>query len=161
MSEAITIIGGGLAGSEAAWQVARHGGRAHLYEMRPEKTTPAHTTDQLAEIVCSNSLKSNLPYNASWLLKQELRQAGSLLIEIADKVRVPAGGAFDQVPEVRLRRGLDRTPIQARQDVLRMLELSEMRLRPVAATGGGNLPTVQIPLPNGKNDQTRWSHSLL
>jgi len=94
MDEVVTIIGGGLAGSEAAWQVARHGGRAHLYEMRPRKTTPAHKTDQLAEIVCSNSLKSNQPYNASWLLKQELRQAGSLLIEIADKVRVPAGGAL-------------------------------------------------------------------
>ncbi len=94
MSEAITIIGGGLAGSEAAWQVARHGGRAHLYEMRPRETTPAHTTDQLAEIVCSNSLKSDQPYNASWLLKQELRQAGSLLIKIADEVRVPAGGAL-------------------------------------------------------------------
>ena len=94
MSEAVTIIGGGLAGAEAAWQVARHGGRAHLYEMRPVRETPAHTTDLLAEIVCSNSLKSNQPYNASWLLKTELRRAGSLLIDVADKVQVPAGGAL-------------------------------------------------------------------
>ena len=90
----ITVIGGGLAGSEAAWQITRLGGHAHLYEMRPRETTPAHKTDKLAEVVCSNSFKSDQPYNASWLLKQELRKCGSFLLEIADMERVPAGGAL-------------------------------------------------------------------
>ena len=91
MRDEITVIGGGLAGSEAAWQIARLGARVRLYEMRPVRKTPAHRTDRLAEIVCSNSLKSDQPYNASWLLKEELRRLGSILIRIADSVRVPAG----------------------------------------------------------------------
>src|SRR5438477_12097874 len=90
----ITVIGGGLAGSEAAWQIARLGEKVRLYEMRPVQSTPAHRTDQLAEIVCSNSFKSDQAYNASWLLKEELRKLGSLLIRIADSVRVPAGTAL-------------------------------------------------------------------
>lgn len=94
MNTPITVIGGGLAGSEAAWQIARHGVKVRLHEMRPTRTTPAHRTDQLAEIVCSNSLKSDQPYSASWLLKQELRRLGSLLIQVADSVRVPAGSAL-------------------------------------------------------------------
>ncbi|MBI2149839.1 MAG: methylenetetrahydrofolate--tRNA-(uracil(54)-C(5))-methyltransferase (FADH(2)-oxidizing) TrmFO [Acidobacteria bacterium] len=94
MNRFVTVIGGGLAGSEAAWQIARLGGQARLYEMRPVRNTPAHRTDHLAEIVCSNSLKSDQPYNASWLLKEELRRLGSILIRIADSVRVPAGGAL-------------------------------------------------------------------
>jgi methylenetetrahydrofolate--tRNA-(uracil-5-)-methyltransferase len=94
MSKTITVIGGGLAGSEAAWQIAQQGAYVRLYEMRPVRHTPAHRTEQLAEIVCSNSLKSDQPYNASWLLKEELRRLGSILIQIADSVRVPAGGAL-------------------------------------------------------------------
>src|SRR5205809_1966343 len=94
MRDEITVIGGGLAGSEAAWQIARLGARVRLYEMRPVRKTPAHRTDRLAEIVCSNSLKSDQPYNASWLLKEELRRLGSILIRIADSVRVPAGSAL-------------------------------------------------------------------
>lgn len=94
MSRDITVIGGGLAGTEAAWQIARAGLPVHLFEMRPVRETPAHRTDRLAEIVCSNSLKSDQPYNASWLLKQELRQSGSLLLKVADRERVPAGGAL-------------------------------------------------------------------
>jgi methylenetetrahydrofolate--tRNA-(uracil-5-)-methyltransferase len=94
MFKTITVIGGGLAGSEAAWQIARLGAKVRLYEMRPVRQTPAHRTEQLAEIVCSNSLKSDQPYNASWLLKEELRRLGSILIQIADSVRVPAGGAL-------------------------------------------------------------------
>src|SRR5215813_4197672 len=94
MSRIITVIGGGLAGSEAAYQIAQHGERVRLCEMRPVSQTPAHRTDRLAEIVCSNSLKSDQPYNASWLLKEELRQLGSVLIRIADSVRVPAGSAL-------------------------------------------------------------------
>src|SRR3989440_4394961 len=94
MHDEITVIGGGLAGSEAAYQIARTGERVRLYEMRPVLQTPAHRTDRLAEIVCSNSLKSDQPYNASWLLKEELRRLGSILIQIADSVRVPAGAAL-------------------------------------------------------------------
>src|SRR5579862_7369586 len=94
MLDEITVIGGGLAGSEAALQIARLGGRVRLYEMRPVQNTPAHLTDRLAEIVCSNSFKSDQPYNASWLLKEELRTLGSVLIRIADSVRVPAGSAL-------------------------------------------------------------------
>src|SRR5215475_5415849 len=94
MSSPITVIGGGLAGSEAAWQIASRGCRVKLYEMRPVRPTPAHQTDHLAEIVCSNSLKSDQPYNASWLLKEELRRMDSLLMKIADSVRVPAGSAL-------------------------------------------------------------------
>jgi len=91
----IHIIGGGLAGCEAAWQVARAGGQAVLYEMRPQRATPAHKTDALAELVCSNSLKSEQENTAPWLLKEELRRLGSLLIgDIAPRTRVPAGHAL-------------------------------------------------------------------
>lgn len=90
----ITVIGGGLAGVEAAWQAAQAGARVLLYEMRPRKRTPAHRTDQLAEIVCSNSLKSDEPGTASHLLKEELRRGGSLVLEAAAATRVPAGAAL-------------------------------------------------------------------
>ncbi len=91
---AIHIIGGGLAGAEAAYQVARAGLRAVLYEMRPLRSTSAHRTAWLAELVCSNSLKSEQEYTAVWLLKQELRRLGSLLLRIAEEVRVPGGHAL-------------------------------------------------------------------
>src|SRR3984957_14778844 len=94
MSEEVHIIGGGLAGCEAAWQVARAGGKAILYEMRPAKQTPAHKTEWVAELVCSNSLKSEQENSAPRLLKDELRRLGSLLIDIADRNRVPAGHAL-------------------------------------------------------------------
>ena len=94
MNPDITVIGGGLAGSEAAWQIARTGLRVRLYEMRPFTFTPAHTTDLLGELVCSNSFKSDLPGTAPYLLKQELRHMNSLLLRIADEVKVPAGHAL-------------------------------------------------------------------
>ena len=90
----VIVIGGGLAGVEAAWQAARLGAKVRLYEMRPVKQTPAHRTDKLAEIVCSNSLKSDEPGTASYLLKEELRRAGSLVLEVAAATRVPAGAAL-------------------------------------------------------------------
>lgn len=90
----ITIIGGGLAGVEAAWQAANSGALVRLYEMRPVKQTPAHRTDRLAEIVCSNSLKSDEPGTASYLLKEELRRSGSLIMDAAAATRVPAGAAL-------------------------------------------------------------------
>jgi methylenetetrahydrofolate--tRNA-(uracil-5-)-methyltransferase len=91
---AITVVGGGLAGSEAAWQAAEHGVDVTLYEMRPHKTTPAHIGDHLAELVCSNSLGSDLPDRAAGVLKAELRYLGSLVLACADEARVPAGGAL-------------------------------------------------------------------
>jgi methylenetetrahydrofolate--tRNA-(uracil-5-)-methyltransferase len=90
----INVIGGGLAGVEAAWQAARKGAHVRLYEMRPLRQTPAHRTDKLAEIVCSNSLKSDEPGTAAYLLKEELRRAGSLVMEAAAETRVPAGAAL-------------------------------------------------------------------
>ena len=94
MEQYITIIGGGLAGSEAAYQIAKRGIKVKLYEMKPEKFTPAHSNKNLAEIVCSNSFKSNLHTNACGLLKEELRKLDSLLIKIADETSVPAGQAL-------------------------------------------------------------------
>ena len=94
MSTNIRIIGAGLAGSEAAWQCARRGVPVELCEMRPVRSTPAHQTGDFAELVCSNSLKSDSENTAPWLLKQEMRRAGSLLIEIARECAVPAGHAL-------------------------------------------------------------------
>src|ERR1700681_1903099 len=90
----IKIIGAGLAGSEAAWQCARRGVPVELYEMRPVRSTPAHQTADFAELVCSNSLKSESENTAPWLLKEEMRRAGSLLINIARECAVPAGHAL-------------------------------------------------------------------
>jgi methylenetetrahydrofolate--tRNA-(uracil-5-)-methyltransferase len=94
MSEAINVIGGGLAGVEAAWQAAELGARVRLFEMRPVQQTPAHRTDKLAEIVCSNSLKTDEPGSAPYLLKEELRRGRSMMMEVAAATRVPAGAAL-------------------------------------------------------------------
>jgi methylenetetrahydrofolate--tRNA-(uracil-5-)-methyltransferase len=90
----LIVAGGGLAGSEAAWQLAERGVPVRVVEMRPAQSTPAHKTGQLAELVCSNSLKSNSPSAASWLLKEELRRSGSLLLRLADENAVPGGAAL-------------------------------------------------------------------
>ncbi len=94
MTDEITIIGGGLAGSEAAWQAANGGARVRLFEMRPVVKTPVHQTDRLAELVCSNSLKSNALSNAAGLLKEEMRRLDSLIVAAADAACVPAGEAL-------------------------------------------------------------------
>ena len=94
MKDYITIIGGGLAGTEAAYQIAKRGIKVKLYEMKPVKFSEAHSNENLAEIVCSNSFKSNLITNACGLLKEELRKLDSLLIGIADETSVPAGQAL-------------------------------------------------------------------
>lgn len=94
MKSEVWVVGGGLAGSEAAWQLAEAGVPVLLLEMRPHTVTPAHHTSYLAELVCSNSLKANYLESASGLLKEELRRLGSLLIKVADRTRVPAGGAL-------------------------------------------------------------------
>src|ERR1700744_5579000 len=88
------VIGGGLAGPEAALVAARLGIDVDLYEMRPVRSTPAHQTADFAELVCSNSLKSDSQYTAPWLLKEEMRRAGSLLLQIARECSVPAGHAL-------------------------------------------------------------------
>jgi methylenetetrahydrofolate--tRNA-(uracil-5-)-methyltransferase len=90
----IVIVGGGLAGSEAAWQAANRGARVTLYEMRPKEMTKAHKTGGLAELVCSNSLGSADPVNAPGILKEEMRRLGSLILEAATRARVPAGSAL-------------------------------------------------------------------
>ena len=94
MKDHINVIGAGLAGSEAAYQIAKRGIKVRLYEMKPEKFSPAHSNSNFAEIVCSNSFKSNLLTNACGLLKEELRRLDSLLIKIADETAVPAGQAL-------------------------------------------------------------------
>ena len=93
-TDTIIVVGGGLAGSEAAWQIARRGMRVVLCEMRPAKMTEAHQTGRLAEIVCSNSFKSDQPGTAPWLLKEELKLLDSLLIRLASETRVPSGASL-------------------------------------------------------------------
>ena len=94
MSQFVNVIGAGLAGSEAAWQIAKRGIKVHLYEMRPVKQTPAHHTDKFAELVCSNSLRANALTNAVGVLKEEMRHLDSAIIAAADESSVPAGGAL-------------------------------------------------------------------
>ncbi|MEO2168215.1 MAG: methylenetetrahydrofolate--tRNA-(uracil(54)-C(5))-methyltransferase (FADH(2)-oxidizing) TrmFO, partial [bacterium] len=120
MDTRVKVIGGGLAGCEAAWQLARRGIAVDLHEMRPERGTEAHQTDKLAELVCSNSFRSAEHTAAVGLLKDEMRQLGSLILQLADEHRVPAGGSLavdregfsagvtaviESCPEIRLVRG--------------------------------------------------------
>jgi methylenetetrahydrofolate--tRNA-(uracil-5-)-methyltransferase len=119
MTPRVTIVGGGLAGCEAAWQLARRGVGVELHEMRPVRTTPVHQSGDLAELVCSNSLRGNALDQAAGLLKEEMRRMDSLVLRIAEEVRVPAGSALavdrgrfarritetvEALPRVRLRR---------------------------------------------------------
>ena len=90
----VSIIGGGFAGTEAAWAAAERGCSVTLYEMRPERMSPAHRTTDLAELVCSNSFKSELLTNASGVLKEEMRRLGSLILPLAERHRVAAGEAL-------------------------------------------------------------------
>lgn len=127
MRRVIHIVGGGLAGCEAAWQVARAGGRAVLYEMRPQRQTPAHKTGALAELVCSNSLKSEQENTAPWLLKEELRRLGSMLIgTAAPRARVPAGHALSVDRELfaaEITRAIEAEPaIEIRREEVSALE---------------------------------------
>lgn len=112
--ETIRIIGAGLAGTEAAWQCARRGVGVELFEMRPQRSTPAHQTPDFAELVCSNSLKSESENTAPWLLKQEMKRAGSLLLQIAHETSVPAGHALavDRAEFARrVTEGIEREPL--------------------------------------------------
>ncbi|MBR2596829.1 MAG: FAD-dependent oxidoreductase, partial [Solobacterium sp.] len=94
MKQEAIVIGAGLAGSEAAWQLAERGIRVRLIEMKPQKRTPAHAADTFAELVCSNSLRSDAVTNAAGLLKEEMRLIGSVIMSCADAHRVPAGSAL-------------------------------------------------------------------
>ena len=94
MNETVKVIGAGLAGCEAAWQLAENGVPTELFDMKPGKLTPAHVSFDFAELVCSNSFRSNDLTNAVGLLKEEMRQLGSLIINCADESRIPAGGAL-------------------------------------------------------------------
>ena len=94
MTKTVAVYGAGLAGCEAAWQAANRGVSVKLYEMKPQKYSPAHHSEKLAELVCSNSLRSDALSNAVGLLKEELRRSGSLMMEAADATRVPAGSAL-------------------------------------------------------------------
>ena len=94
MNDRVTVVGGGLAGCEAAWQLLKRGIPVRLVEMKPETYSPAHTMEGLAELVCSNSLKAEHLTNASGLLKAEMKKLDSLILDCAERARVPAGGAL-------------------------------------------------------------------
>jgi methylenetetrahydrofolate--tRNA-(uracil-5-)-methyltransferase len=132
----VKVIGAGLAGAEAAWQCARRGVRVELYEMRPVRSTPAHQTADFAELVCSNSLKSESENTAPWLLKEEMRRVGSLLIEVARECAVPAGHALAvdrAIFSAKVTEAISREPlITIRREEVTQVEAGE---RTIIATG--------------------------
>ncbi len=125
MSERVTIVGGGLAGCEAAWQLAQRGVAVDLYEMRPVRGTEAHQTDQLAELVCSNSFRNASLETAVGCLKEEMRRVDSLILAIADRTTVPAGAAL-AVDRVRFAEGVTRAVAEHPQITLHRAELAEI-----------------------------------
>lgn len=131
----LIVVGGGLAGSEAAWQAAQRGINVKLYEMRPGLGTGAHQTDQLAELVCSNSLGSSLPDRASGVLKAELRRLGSLLLEIAEETALPAGTALAVDREGFARRVTERISAHPKIEIIRQ-EVTEIPTGPVVLASG-------------------------
>ncbi|HMI55426.1 MAG TPA: methylenetetrahydrofolate--tRNA-(uracil(54)-C(5))-methyltransferase (FADH(2)-oxidizing) TrmFO [Gemmatimonadaceae bacterium] len=134
MTQRVTVVGGGLAGSEAAWQLASRGFEVALHEMRPVVTTPAHKTDRLAELVCSNTFKSTEVTNAHGLLKAEMRLLGSLILEAADAARVAAGSALAVDRDVFSKAVTERIASDPRISVLRE-EISSISGPCVIATG--------------------------
>ena len=134
MASPIHIIGGGLAGSEAAWQLAERGHDVVLHEMRPERTTAAHKSGELAELVCSNTFKSTETHNAHGLLKAEMRLLGSMILEAADEARVPAGSALAVDRELFARAVTGRITAHPRIHVERG-EVSELPSPGIVATG--------------------------
>jgi methylenetetrahydrofolate--tRNA-(uracil-5-)-methyltransferase len=134
----IHILGGGLAGSEAAWQIATAGFNCVLFEMRPQQPTAAHKTDQLAELVCSNSLKSEAENSAPWLLKEELRKLDSLLLRVAREARVPGGQALTVDREV-FARGVTRAIEEHPRIELRREEVSSIAEEAITIVATGPL----------------------
>lgn len=131
----LTVVGGGLAGCEAAWALAERGHRVRLYEMRPVRSTPAHATDLLAELVCSNSFKSERETNAPGVLKREMRELGSLLLRCAEEARVPAGSALAVDREIFARAMTDAVEAHPRIDTVRE-EVRELPAGPVVVATG-------------------------
>ncbi|MEW6286431.1 MAG: methylenetetrahydrofolate--tRNA-(uracil(54)-C(5))-methyltransferase (FADH(2)-oxidizing) TrmFO [Chloroflexota bacterium] len=131
----LIIIGGGLAGSEAAWQAAQRGLNVRLFEMRPLMQTGAHQTSDLAELVCSNSLGSNLPDRASGLLKEEARLLGSMLLECAEEAALPAGGALAVDRELFARKVTERIEAHPRIEIVRE-EVREIPHTPAIVASG-------------------------
>jgi methylenetetrahydrofolate--tRNA-(uracil-5-)-methyltransferase len=138
LSAQVRIIGAGLAGSEAAWQCAQRGVEVELFEMRPMRSTPAHQTADFAELVCSNSLKSDSENTAPWLLKEEMRRAGSLLLQLARECAVPAGHALavDRVTfAAKVTQAISQEPrITVRREEVTSIEESGQQIT-VIATG--------------------------
>ncbi|HET6761385.1 MAG TPA: FAD-dependent oxidoreductase, partial [Gemmatimonadaceae bacterium] len=134
MKGSVTVVGGGLAGSEAAWQLATRGFEVLLHEMRPLTTTPAHKTDRLAELVCSNTLKSTELTNAHGLLKAEMRLLGSIILEAADTARVAAGSALAVDRDVLSSAVTERISAEPRISVVRA-EVVSIAAPAIIATG--------------------------
>jgi methylenetetrahydrofolate--tRNA-(uracil-5-)-methyltransferase len=147
-SEILTIVGGGLAGVEASWQLARLGHRVELVEMRPVRTTPVHRTDRLAELVCSNSLRGDSPANAVGLLKREMEQLGSLVIDAARATAVPAGGALAVDRELFSERVTRAVVDHPRISVSRRELVSLPEGRTIVATGPLTSPSLHQALEN-------------
>src|SRR6266545_2592698 len=131
----LMVIGGGLAGSEAAYQAAERGLKVRLYEMRPSVQTGAHRTRDLAELVCSNSLGSNLPDRASGVLKNELRMLGSMLLECAEVASLPAGGALAVDRELFARLVTERIQLHPNIEIIRE-EVKEIPSTPAIVASG-------------------------
>src|SRR4051812_19882265 len=134
MSRTVHIIGGGLAGSEAAWQLAERGHDVVVHEMRPVRSTEAHKTDRLAELVCSNTFKSTETSNAHGLLKAEMRLLGSMILECADAARVPGGTALTVDREIFAATVHERVTAHPRITVERG-EVAELPSPGIIATG--------------------------
>lgn len=141
--EKVVVIGAGLAGSEAAWQLANRGVQVTLYEMRPEKKSPAHHTDYFAELVCSNSLRGAGLENAVGLLKEEMRRLGSLIMEAADACRVPAGGALAVDREAFGRYITDKVKSHPNIEVIENTEITSLDQAEITVVASG-------PLTSGK-----------
>jgi methylenetetrahydrofolate--tRNA-(uracil-5-)-methyltransferase len=150
----LIVVGGGLAGSEAAWQAAQRGCRVKLFEMRPAMPTGAHVSPYLAELVCSNSLGSNLPDRASGLLKAELRILGSLLLEVADEVAVPAGGALAVDRDLFSRMVTQRLEEHPHIEIIRE-EMQEIPSSPAILASG---PLTSLSLSRSLQSLTKAEH---
>jgi methylenetetrahydrofolate--tRNA-(uracil-5-)-methyltransferase len=162
VSNRVRIIGAGLAGSEAAWQCARRGVPVELFEMRPARSTPAHQTADFAELVCSNSLKSDSENTAPWLLKEEMRRAGSRLLEIARECAVPAGHALavDRVTfAARVTEAISREPlITVRREEVTAIDETDEQSATIISTGpltSDALAAEIARLSSGNSEQAR------
>jgi methylenetetrahydrofolate--tRNA-(uracil-5-)-methyltransferase len=143
------VIGAGLAGTEAAWQAARAGARVTLYEMRPNRLTPAHKTGDFAELVCSNSLKSETFHTAPWLLKQELRRCGSLAMMAAQEARVPGGQALT-VDRALFSAGIERRLAEHPLIEIRREELTSVPENDITIVASGPLTSDELAADIGR-----------